>query len=114
MKVARGAQVDALWSSRIGNLGEVKYVFEVQDGGGSVDSLLLNLQRAQADPIVQKLVVVANTKMLTKVKDEADPLPEAFRKAMAYWEAKDVLEAYDLQKRFYDILDSLELVKTRF
>jgi len=50
-KVARGAQVDAVWQARIANLGVVTYVFEVQRHG-SIDSLILNLQRAQNNPTV--------------------------------------------------------------
>lgn len=37
----------------------------------SVDSLILNLQRAKNNPTVQKLVVVANTKTIRAIKEEA-------------------------------------------
>ena len=58
-KVSHGAEVDVLWRAQIGNLGVVTYVFEVQKSG-SIDSLILNLQRARANPTVQKVVAVSD------------------------------------------------------
>ena len=65
--VARGARVDAVWQARIANLGVVTYVFEVQRRG-SIDSLILNLQRAQNNQSVQRLIVVANSDEITRVR----------------------------------------------
>ncbi len=39
-KVADGSVVDTVWESKIGNMGRVMYVFEVQTKG-SIDSLIL-------------------------------------------------------------------------
>jgi hypothetical protein len=47
VKVAHGARVDVVWRARIANLGLVTYVFEVHRSG-SMDSLILNLQKAMA------------------------------------------------------------------
>ncbi|MEM3104282.1 MAG: hypothetical protein QXD69_02115 [Candidatus Bathyarchaeia archaeon] len=109
-QIARGARVDVLWQARIANLGVVSYVFEVQRGG-SIDSLILNLQRAKNNPTVQKLVVVANTRDLKKIREEVESLSEDFRKSLAYLEAKDVERASDLLAELNTIISKLELVK---
>ncbi|MEM0337737.1 MAG: hypothetical protein QW683_07475 [Candidatus Caldarchaeum sp.] len=111
VQIAKGARVDVLWRAKIANLGVVSYVFEVQKGG-SIDSLILNLQKAKKDPTVQKLVVVSNTKGLKKIRDEVESLAEEFRKSLAYMEAKDVIKASDLLSELSRIISRLELVKT--
>ncbi|MBO3809371.1 MAG: hypothetical protein FGF50_07240, partial [Candidatus Brockarchaeota archaeon] len=63
---------------------------EQSSEGGSIDSLILNLQRAKNNPTVQKLVVVANTKDLKRIREEVESLSEDFRKSLVYLEAKDV------------------------
>ena len=109
--IAKGARVDVIWRAKIANLGVVSYVFEVHRGG-SIDSLILNLQRAKNDPTVQKLVAVANTRDLKRIKEEVSSLSEDFRKSIAYMEAKDVEKAYDLLKELNAIIGKLELVKS--
>ena len=110
-QIAKGARVDVLWQARIANLGVVSYVFEVQRGG-SIDSLILNLQRAKNNPTVQKLVVVANTKDLKKIEEEVKSLSEDFKKSLAYLEAKEVEKAYSLLVELNSIINKLELVKS--
>jgi hypothetical protein len=56
--VAEGSRVDALWESKIGNMGRVIYVFEVQTHG-SIDSLLINLQQTLNNAAVQGVVAVS-------------------------------------------------------
>ena len=109
--IAKGARVDVVWRARIANLGVVSYIFEVHKGG-SIDSLILNLQRAKNDPTVQKLVIVANTRDLKNIEEEVNFLGEDFRKSLAYLEAKDVEKAYDLLKELNVIIGRLELVKS--
>jgi hypothetical protein len=88
----------------------VSYVFEVHREG-SIDSLILNLQRARNDPTVQKLVVVANKTNLKKIQEEVSSLSEDFRKSLTYWEVKDVERAYNLLNELIAIIGRLELVK---
>ncbi len=111
--IAKGARVDALWTAKIANLGMINYVFEVQKGG-SVDSLILNLQRARNNPTVQKLVVVANGEVIKDIMDEVASLSEDFRKSLAFIEAKNILRAAALLKDFNSILEKLELVRLEF
>jgi hypothetical protein len=109
-KVAKGARVDVVWRAKIANLGIVSYVFEVQKGG-SIDALILNLQRAKNDPTVQKLVIVANTLNLRRIREEVESLSEDFRRSLAYLEAKDVERASDLLSELNSIIDRLQLIK---
>ncbi len=111
VQVARGSRADVLWQAKIANLGVVSYIFEVHRSG-SIDSLTLNLQRAKNNPTVQKLVVVANTKNLKRIREEVETLSEEFRKSIAYMEAKDALRASELLSELNAIISKLELVKS--
>ncbi|MCP8315301.1 MAG: hypothetical protein H3Z52_09370 [archaeon] len=111
VSIAKGARVDCIWKAKIGNLGIVKYVFEVHGKGGSMDSLILNLQKAKGDPAVQRLIAISNTKNLAMLKEEISSLPEEFKRSLALMEAKDALMASEHFKAFKEILDKLELVK---
>lgn len=111
--VAAGAKVDVIWQAKIANLGVVTYVFEVQKSG-SIDSLILNLQRAKNNPSVQRLVVVSNAQGISKVQKEIETLQEEFRKAIAYFSVTDVLRAAQLITDFNDVMNKLELVKPSF
>lgn len=111
--VARGAKVDAIWQARIANLGVVTYVFEVQRRG-SVDSLILNLQRAQNNPTVQRLIVVANASDIDRIRQEIATLPESFRKSVGYMEVREAIRAAELIGELSGIIGKLELVRSEF
>lgn len=113
LNIAKGSRVDVVWRAKIANLGVVTYVFEVHKKG-SIDSLILNLQKAKNNPTVQKLVAVSDEKRLKGIKEEAGTLPEDFRKAMTYFEVKDVEEMWDSLEKVGKILSKLELVKSDF
>ena len=111
--IAKGAKVDALWQAQIANLGKVTYVFEVQRRG-SLDSLILNLQRAQNNPSVQRLIIVANQKDLSRVRQEIEALPESFRRMVSYMEVWEAKRAAELVSELSEIISKLELVKIEF
>ncbi|MCJ7584320.1 MAG: hypothetical protein MUO30_06070 [Anaerolineales bacterium] len=111
--IALGAKVDAVWQARIANLGVVTYVFEVQRRG-SYDSLILNLQRAQNNPSVQRLIVVAMPDDLTKIRREIETLSESFRRSVGYMEVAEVMRAAELVTELTGIINKLELVKGEF
>jgi len=111
--VAMGAKVDAVWQARIANLGVVTYVFEVQRRG-SYDSLILNLQRAQNNPSVQRLVIVALPGDITKIRREIESLSEGFRRSVGYMEVAEVMRASELVTELSGIMNKLELVKGEF
>lgn len=106
--IARGARVDVVWSSRIGNLGVMKYVFEVHLRG-SIDSLILNLQKAKRQPQVQKVIVVSTPEEIKKISEEIKDVSEDFAKHVSYLEIEDVIKARDLLKELSKILSKLEL-----
>ena len=106
--IARGARVDVVWSSRIGNLGMMKYVFEVHLRG-SIDSLILNLQKAKRNPQVQKVIVVSTPEEIKKISEEIKAVSEDFAKHVSYLEIEDVIKARDLLEELNEILSKLEL-----
>lgn len=55
VKITTGAVVDAVWEAKIGNIGKAIYVFEVQSKG-SIDSLILNLKKAQSNAAYNGLI----------------------------------------------------------
>jgi hypothetical protein len=107
--IATGSRVDVVWKAKIGNLGEIKYVFEVQRGG-SIDSLIVNLLRARSDPAVQKVIAVSTKDYLEKIQGEAKNLPTLMDR-FVLWEITDVNHAVELMDNLNEIMRKLELVK---
>ena len=108
--MAQGAKVDVVWRARIANLGTVSYVFEVQYRG-SIDSLLLNLQRAQIISTVQKLIIVSDVEQLERIKDEMKTLPDNFRRAVVFWEAEEVDNTHQNLEQVAESIAKLNLLK---
>lgn len=111
--VSRGARVDVVWQAKIGNLGIVNYVFEVQKKG-SIDSLILNLQKSQKNPTVQKLIVVSDKEQIKKIKKETEDLNESFKRALAYWDVGQVQKVYQNLSEITEIIESLDLIRREF
>jgi len=111
--IAKGAQVDVVWRVKIANLGVITYVFEVHRKG-SIDSLILNLQKAISNPTVQKVIAVSTEEQIERIKKEVEPLPENFRKMLAYWNVADVMNTHEKLKEVIENLNKLELVKSQF
>ena len=108
VQVAHGARVDVVWRARIGNLGMVTYVFEVHRSG-SIDSLLLNLQKAKSSPTVQKVIAVSDERQLEKIKSESEGLPEGFRRALEFWPVKEVQRVGENLQTAMEIINRLGL-----
>jgi len=111
--VAPGARVDCVWMARIANLGMVTYVFEVHKSG-SIDSLILNLQKALNNPTVQKIIAVSDAKRIEKIRNEVKGLPENFRKSLTFWDVGDVIKTHERLSEVIKSINKLELVKSRF
>ena len=111
--IAKGAQVDVVWRVRIANLGVITYVFEVHRKG-SIDSLILNLQKAISNPTVQKVIAVSTEEQIERIKKEVEPLPENFRKMLGYWNVADVINTHEKLEEVIESLSKLELVKSQF
>lgn len=108
LRIAHGAQVDVVWRTRIGNLGIVTYVFEVHKSG-SMDSLLLNLQKAKSNPTVQKIIAISDEKQLAKIEKECEGLPEEFKRYLVFWNVKDVQKVSEHLQSAMEIIDDLGL-----
>jgi hypothetical protein len=104
-----GAKVDVLWRARIGNLGTVTYVFEVQKSG-SIDGLILNLERAKNSPTVQKVIAVSDNDQLQRIKRETEGLLFEFRNALAFWNVSEVQQLGENLQAAMQIIDKLGLV----
>ncbi len=111
VKIAVGAVVDAVWEARIGNMGKAIYVFEVQSKG-SVDSLILNLKKAQSNPAVQAVVAVADEEQLAKIIGESEGVID--EKFLRTWNSDDVLAVYDSLTRAHESINKLKLVPESF
>lgn len=101
--------MDVVWRARIGNLGVVTYVFEVHKGG-SIDSLLLNLQKAKSNPTVQKVIAVSGEGELERIRQETMGLPEEFRRALGFWPVGEVREVGEKLRAVSEAIERLGLV----
>lgn len=111
VKITTGAVVDAVWEAKIGNMGKAIYVFEVQSKG-SIDSLILNLKKAQSNAAVQAVVAVADEEQLAKIiRESAGVIDE---KTLRTWDSEDVLAVYDSLVRAHESINKLALVPESF
>lgn len=112
IKIADGAIVDAIWQAQIGNMGKVIYVFEVQTHG-SIDSLILNLQKATNNFAVQAIVAVSDGKQIEKIKRESKGI-QSIETKLKTWDYMEVMEMHDCLERSNEIINSLGLVPGSF
>ena len=111
VRITTGAVVDAVWEAKIGNMGKAIYVFEVQSKG-SIDSLILNLKKAQSNAAVQAVVAVADEEQLAKIiRESAGVIDE---KSLRTWNSDDVLTVYDSLARAHESINKLALVPESF
>ena len=111
VKITTGAVVDAVWEAKIGNMGKAIYVFEVESKG-SIDSLILNLKKAQSNAAVQAVVAVADEEQLAKIIQESDGVID--EKSLRTWDLEDVLSVYDALVRAHESINKLALVPESF
>lgn len=111
VRITAGAVVDAVWEAKIGNMGKAIYVFEVQSKG-SIDSLILNLKKAQNNAAVQAVVAVADEEQLAKIIKESKGVID--EKDLRTWNADDVLSVHDALVRAHESINKLALVPESF
>ena len=109
--ITAGAVFDAIWEAKIGNMGKTIYVFEVQLKG-SIDSLILNLNKAQNNAVVQAVIAVMDEKQLAKILKESKGVID--EKDLETWEADVVLAVYDALVRAHESINKLALVPESF
>lgn len=105
VKIADGAVVDAIWQAQIGNMGKVIYAFEVQTHG-SIDSLILNLQKATNNFAVQAIVAVSDEKQIEKIKKESKGI-HSIETKLKTWDYTEVMEMHDCLERSNEIINNL-------
>lgn len=110
--VTRGCRIDAVWRTRVANLGTIAYAFEVHRKG-SRDSAIVNLQRARRDASVQKLIVVSFDEELRRFREEVWSLSEDFRNAIAYLSVDDLQTALGHLNSLKSILKGLGLLSSQ-
>ncbi|CVI67154.1 hypothetical protein NDGK_00785 [Clostridiales bacterium CHKCI001] len=111
VKITTGAIVDAVWEAKIGNMGKAIYVFEVQSKG-SIDSLILNLKKAQTNAAVQAVVAVADEEQLERIIKESKGVIDEH--SLRTWDSDDVLAVYDALARAHESINKLALVPESF
>ena len=111
-KVAAGAVVDTIWEATIGNMGRVIYVFEVQTKG-SIDSLLLNLQKAMNNPAVQGVVAVSDRKQLERIRAHSVGIA-ALTSNLKCWDYEDVALVHEALASVNESINELGLVPEGF
>jgi hypothetical protein len=109
--VMRGCRIDAIWRSRVANLGTIAYAFEVHRHG-SRDSAILNLQRVKRDPTIQKVIIVSTQDEIERFKGEIASLSEDFRTSVGYFDVQDLEKALEHLEALKDILDDLGLLSS--
>lgn len=111
VRITTGAVVDAVWEAKIGNMGKAIYVFEVQSKG-SIDSLIINLKKAQNNAAVQAVVAVADEAQLAKIIKESKGVID--EKDLRTWNSEDVLTVHDALVRAHESINKLALVPESF
>jgi len=111
-KVADGSVVDTVWESKIGNMGRVMYVFEVQTKG-SIDSLILNLLKAKNNPAVQGVVAVSDKSQLERIKKHATDVP-GLGNILKVWDYDEVLNVHESLEFVNVSINKLNLVPEGF
>ena len=66
--VSPGSVVDMIWETRIGNVGIIKYSFEILSKG-SIQPMINNLIQSMNDPAVKKVIVISDAKQLETIRD---------------------------------------------
>lgn len=111
-KVSEGSKVDTIWESRIGNMGRVIYIFEVQTKG-SIDSLMLNLLKSLNNPAVQGVVAVSDRLQLEKIKSHASDVKE-LKDKLKYWDYEEILKIHEYLEYVNTSINRLGLVPEGF
>jgi len=106
--LAKGCRIDAIWRTRIANLGTIKYAFEVHKKG-SKDSAILNLLKSRTDSSIQKVIIVSTEEELNAFKNEISDLSEEFRKSVGYFDIVDLQKALEYQENIKNILINIGL-----
>ena len=98
-----GKIADAIWEFNVGNIGRIKYVFEVQDKG-SIESLIVSLMNAAQDISVQAVVAVSDKEQINKIKQHCNNINGSFNGKLKFWDINEVEMAYS------ELSNSMEII----
>ena len=98
-----GKIADAIWEFNVGNIGKIKYVFEVQDNG-SIDSLIVSLMNASQDISVQAVVAVSDEKQIAKIKQHCSNIEGSFNGKLKFW------NIYEVERAYSELSSSMEII----
>lgn len=102
-------QVDAVWSTRIANLGMVSYAFEVQKKG-SPDKAIVHLQTVSSDPTFRRVFLVSTEDGLEDLRARIKGLgDDYFKKRVSYFNVDDLQVAIDHLDALKEILKNVGL-----
>ncbi|MGD9818678.1 MAG: hypothetical protein AB7V04_08245 [Desulfomonilaceae bacterium] len=110
--VAAGSKVDTIWEVKIGNMGRVIYVFEVQTKG-SLDSLMMNLLKSLNNPAVQGIVAVSDQVQIEKIKKHAEGVKDLTEK-LKYWDYEEVIKTHESLQFVNQNINKIGLVPESF
>lgn len=105
-----GKIADAIWEFNVGNIGKIKYVFEVQDSG-SIDSLIVSLMNASQDISVQAVVAVSDKGQINKIKKHCSNINGSFNGKLKFWDIAEVERAYTELSSSMEIINKAINVK---
>lgn len=111
--VAPGSRIDALWRSRIANLGTISYAFEVHRRGNRSNAVLNLMRILKFDPSIQKVILVSSQEEIDAFRREISSLGEDFRNAVGYFEVSDLQQSLDHLDSLKTILDNLGLLSAQ-
>jgi hypothetical protein len=107
-KVSEGSKIDTIWESRVGNMGRVIYIFEVQTKG-NIDSLMVNLLKSLKNPAVQGVVAVSDHLQLEKIRSHASDIKE-LKDKLKYWDYEEILKVHEYLEYVNASINKLGLV----
>jgi hypothetical protein len=111
-KVSEGSKIDTIWESRVGNMGRVIYIFEVQTKG-NIDSLMVNLLKSLKNPGVQGVVAVSDHLQLEKIRSHASDIKE-LKDKLKYWDYEEILKVHEYLEYVNSCINKLGLVPEGF
>lgn len=106
--VAKGSKVDLVWLTKIANIGQIQYVFEVQSKG-SIKSLINNLIQAMNNQFVKKVIAVSDRKQLEQIREQISQMKAITEHSKAMFVYVD----FDTVEKVYATLPALNDFKTR-
>ena len=106
--VSLPGRYDAIWKFKIGNMGQIAYVFEVQSKG-SIDSLIVKLLTAAKQPDVQAVIAVSDDKQLQYIDSRFKGTDANYHK-LRLWNEQDVIQVHEMLESANSSLNRLGLV----